>query len=395
MTTFSTDLALEIYTEDQPGRWPLTYEEWADRARNSLSTEAFDYVAGSAGREETARANRTAFDNWRLRVRMLRTAPERRLHTEILGTPTPGPIMLAPIGVQEILHPAAELASAAAASEAQVPFIASTASSTSLEDIAAVMGEAPRWFQLYPGARHDVDASLIRRAEDAGYSALVVSLDTTLPGFRPRDLAKSYLPFLRGMGLANFRTDPVFRSGVNVDDVAELGREFLRTMLVPHLAWDDVARLIESTRLPVLIKGVLDAEDALIAQSCGAAGIVVSNHGGRQVDGAIGALDALPAIARAVGGEIPVLFDSGIRSGSDVLKAMALGASGVLVGRPYAYGLAVAGAPGVARVIRQMLAEIDSALALSGNKSVADISRDSVVPAGQVTATSIHATTSI
>lgn len=389
MATFSTDLALEIYSEDQPGRWPLSYEGWEARARKALSPESFDYVSGSAGREETARANRTAFENWRLRVRMLRTARERRLHTDILGTSSAGPILLAPIGVQEILHPEAERASAAAASEAGVPFIASTASSTSLEDIAGVMGDTPRWFQLYPGADHRLDASLIRRAEDAGYSALVITLDTTLPGFRPRDLVKSYLPFLRGMGLANLRTDPVFSAGVNTDDVAELGRKFLQTMLVPHLDWDDVARLVGSTRLPVFIKGILDAEDAAIARSHGAAGVIVSNHGGRQVDGAIGALDALPAIAAAVGDDIPVLFDSGVRSGSDVLKAIALGASAALIGRPYAYGLAAAGAPGVTRVVRHLLAEIDSALALSGHEALTELGPDSVVPAGPLFAAPI------
>jgi lactate 2-monooxygenase len=372
------DFQFEIYLQGLAGTrpdLPMTAAGVEAAALERMTPQAAGYVAGGAGGEETVRANRSAFDRWRIVPRMLRGVTDRDLSTTVCGTALPAPVMLAPVGVLGIVHPDGERAVARAAAATGVPMILSTAASNSLEDVAAEAGEAPRWFQLYWPTDRAVAASLVRRAEAAGYGAVVVTLDTWTLGWRPRDLAQAYLPFLTGEGLANYFSDPAFRAGLAAPPEEDLQAAVLHWVQMfgdPSLSFDDLAWLSGQTELPVLVKGICHPDDARAAVDAGVAGIVVSNHGGRQVDGAAAALDCLSGVVAAAGG-LPVLFDSGVRSGADVLKALALGARAVLLGRPYVYGLALAGADGVRHVLRCLLADLDLALALSGHRSPAEL----------------------
>jgi lactate 2-monooxygenase len=370
-----TQVQNEIYVSGE-SPWPVGADEWEARAAETLAPGPLGYIAGGAGSEGTMRANLEAFARRRLRPRMLTGNAERELAVDLLGTPSPFPFLLAPVGVLSIAHADGELAPAHAAAAARVPFALSTAASHSIEEIAEAMGDAPRWFQLYWVTDRDVVASLVRRAEAAGYAAIVVTVDTLVLGWRPRDLRNAYLPFRQGEGIAQFTSDPVFRSLLAVapeeDPLVAAG-----TMLsmFPNLAltWDDLAWLRELTSLPLVVKGLLTADDARRAREAGADGIIVSNHGGRQVDGAVASLDALVEIRGALGADATILVDGGIRCGADVVKALALGADAVLVGRPYVYALAVGGQDGVAAYIEQLAAETDVTLALIGAGSIKEL----------------------
>jgi lactate 2-monooxygenase len=356
--------------------WPIAPEEWEARAAEVLEAGPFDYIAGGAGSESTMRANLAAFERTRLRPRMLAGNSERDISVEVLGTPSPAPFLLAPIGVLSIAHPDGELAVARAAAATGVPLVLSSAASHTLEEVAEAMGEAPRWFQLYWVNDREIALSLVGRAAEAGYSAVVVTLDTLTLGWRDRDLRKPYLPFVTGEGCAQFFSDPVFRGRLErppEEDVVAAAVTMLATFPNLGLTWDDLTWLRGQTELPLLVKGVLTAEDALRARECGVDGIVVSNHGGRQVDGAVAALDALVEVRDALGEEATVLMDGGVRRGADVLKALALGADAVLLGRPYAYGLAVGGQEGVEAVVRHLMAETDLTLALIGGGTASDL----------------------
>jgi isopentenyl diphosphate isomerase/L-lactate dehydrogenase-like FMN-dependent dehydrogenase len=294
----------------------------------------------------------------------------------------PAPLLLAPIGVQSIIHPEGELATARAAADLGVPMIMSTAASYSIEDIAAASGNGPRWFQLYWPNDDDVCASILGRARAAGFTTLVVTLDTWLLGWRPHDLDQAYLPFIRGTGLAVYFSDPAFRAGLAKPPQEDLQSAVLRWLPVAigaDKSWDRLPFLRSHWDGPIVLKGILHPDDARRAADAGMDGIVVSNHGGRQVDGAVAALDVLPGIADVVGDRLTVLLDSGVRTGADVLKALALGARAVLLGRPYAYGLALGGQDGVRHVLRSLLADLDLSMALSGHRSLSDLSRDTLV----------------
>jgi lactate 2-monooxygenase len=361
--------------------WPLTADDWEARAKEKLEQAPFDYVAGGAGLEATMRANREAFERRRLRPRMLTGNVKRDLSVEVLGTRSAAPFLLAPIGVLSIVHPEGELAAARAAAANGIPVVLSSAASHSMEQVAEAIGDAPRWFQLYWVSDRKIAESFVRRAEAAGYGAIVVTLDTLVLGWRPRDLANTYLPFIQGEGCAQFFTDPVFRSYLAAppeDDLLAAAALMLSTYPNLGLTWDDLDWLRGLTDLPLLAKGVLTAEDALEAKRRGVDGVIVSNHGGRQVDGAVASLDALVEVRDALGDDATVLVDSGIRSGADVVKAMALGADAVLLGRPYVWGLAVGGQEGVEVVIRQLLAETDLTLALAGGTAVRDLDRSAL-----------------
>ena len=312
---------------------------------------------------------------------MLRDVAERDLSAEIAGTRLPAPLGLAPIGVQSIVHPDGELAVARAAAAVGLPLTASTVSSFTLEEIAAAAPESPKWFQLYWPRDPAMATSLVERAELAGYSAIVVTLDTFLPGWKTRDLQSAWQPFLEGVGVANYLSDPVFLSSLakppEEDRQAAIG-QFIYQFSNPELTWSHLEHLRGATELPILLKGILHPDDARQALEAGVDGIVVSNHGGRQVDGAIASLEALPAIADAVGEELTLLLDSGVRSGADVFKALALGADGVLLGRPYLWGLAHGGEEGVLAVLRGVLAELDLTIGLSGLKNIAEIGPDAL-----------------
>jgi lactate 2-monooxygenase len=369
------DYYREIYARGLGGETPsipVSVAELERAAIAAMDPKAAGYVCAGAGDEDTMRANREAFARRRIVPRMLRDVAERDLSTTLLGTATPAPLLLAPIGVQKILHPDGELATARAAAALGLPMIASTASAFTLEEIAEAGGEAPRWFQLYWPSDRGLLESLVGRAEAAGFGAIVLTVDTFIPGWKSRDLQRAWLPFLEGIGNANYLQDPVFRAGLEKTPEEDLGAatgHYLGVLANPSLTWDDLATLRELTSLPILVKGIQHADDAREAARRGVDGIVVSNHGGRQVDGAIASLDALGPIAEAVGDDLAVLFDSGVRGGADVIKALALGANAVLLGRPYAWGLALEGQAGVETVLKMVLAELDLTMALCGYTS--------------------------
>jgi lactate 2-monooxygenase len=370
--TYGPSRQLEIYLGGVAGRkptLPVALDKLEQRAREVLTPEAWDYIAGGAGGEDTMRANREAFRRWRIVPRMLRDVARRDLSVELFGQRFPAPVLLGPVGVQGIIHPDADVAVARAAATLNIPFALSTVSSKSIEDVAAAAGDAVRWFQLYPSKDPELTASMMRRAEQAGYSAIIVTLDTTMLGWRERDLDYPFLPFLESKGLANYMTDPVFRSRLAAapeEDPAAAVRQWVGVYSNPSFTWEELYAVRRQTRLPLLLKGILHPDDARRARNWDVDGLIVSNHGGRQVDGAVAALDALPAIVKAVEGSMPVLFDSGIRRGADALKALALGARAVLLARPYLWGLAAAGEQGVREVLLNFLADFDLTLALSG-----------------------------
>jgi isopentenyl diphosphate isomerase/L-lactate dehydrogenase-like FMN-dependent dehydrogenase len=376
---------MEIYLagmQGKPPEQPISVAELERKAQAVLRPEAYIYVAGGAGSEDTVRANREAFRRWRIVPRYLRDVATRDVSVQLLGRRLRAPLLLAPVGAQSILHPEAERAVARAARSLGIPLVLSTVSSTPMEIIAEVMADVPHWFQLYWPRNPDLAASFLARAERAGYSALVVTLDTYLLGWRERDHQMAYLPFLHGEGLANYFTDPVFRSALTAPpekDPAAAVRYFLQVVSNSALTWKDLAFLRQHTRLPILLKGILDSDDARQAVDHGIDGVIVSNHGGRQVDGAVAALDALPDVVKAVGNRAVVLFDSGIRRGADVLKAVALGAQAVLLGRPYCWGLAMGGERGVGEVVRNLLADTELTLGLAGCASLAELSRANLV----------------
>lgn len=376
----------QTYAAAEPA-WPVGPEEWEARAAQVLERGPFDYIAGGAGAESTMRANRDAFESWRLRPRMLMGTAQRDPSISVLGTRSPSPFLLAPIGVQTIAHPEGELAVARAAAATGVPLVVSTASSIAMETIAEAMGEAPRWFQLYWVNDREIVVSLIQRAEASGHAILVLTVDTLTLGWRERDLRNRYLPFLDGEGIAQFSSDPVFRSRLSTppdEDPRAAAAAMVGMFSNLSLTWKDLEWLRQRSRLPILAKGILRADDARRAIDTGLQGVIVSNHGGRQVDGAVAALDALPEVRSALDDKAVVMMDSGIRRGADVIKAIALGADAVLLGRPYMYGLAVGGQAGVEQVIRMLMAEIDLTMALAGARTVRDVDRSFVVyhPAG-------------
>ena len=379
--SFGPERQMEIYLSGRaakPATLPLAIEDVERLAREKMTPQAYDYVAGGAGSESTMRANLAAFERWRIVPRMMCDVSERDLGVDLLGTKLEVPVLLAPIGVQSIIHPDGEVATARAAAALGVPYVHSGAATLSMEQVAEAMGTAARWFQLYWGPNDELTASMLARAERAGYGAIAVTLDTPLLGWRERDLSHSYIPFLDGEGVGNFFSDPVFRAKLaeppekNPRAAIEL---WSKSFTALSRTWADLAALRRHTRLPILVKGILDADDARSALDAGAQGVIVSNHGGRQVDGAIAALDALPAVVDAVAGRAPVLFDSGIRRGADAIKALALGARAVLLGRVYAWGLGVAGEAGGRDGVTNFLAEFDFTLALCGCRAVKELDR--------------------
>ncbi|EED16899.1 FMN dependent dehydrogenase, putative [Talaromyces stipitatus ATCC 10500] len=357
--------------------------DWESLAKDILPADSYGYIWGSAGLRETDDNNRAAFRKWALIPSRLVKSDFPSLKTALFGQEYDYPIAIAPIGVQRIFHRDGELASATAARKQHVPYIFSSAAATSIEDVARASGDGKRWYQLYwpSNENNEITASLLKRARDAGYSVLVVTLDTYILGWRPSDLNNGYNPFLRAdkIGVELGFSDPVFRRkfrerhGVEIEeDMATAASEWAHTIF-PGLShgWEDLKFLQDHWDGPIVLKGIQSVADARRAVEAGVQGIVVSNHGGRQQDGGIGSLDVLPEIVDAVGDQIEVLFDSGVRGGADIAKALALGAKMVLIGRPYAYGLAIAGEAGVTHVLRCILADLNLTLHLSGIQSVA------------------------
>ncbi|AZS75508.1 alpha-hydroxy-acid oxidizing enzyme [Streptomyces lydicus] len=379
------DFQYEIYLHGMTGavpRLPTDLTRLERLAEQRLGPGPVGYVAGSAGTGSTADANRAALDRRRIVPRMLRDVHERDLSVEVCGRALPAPLALAPVGVLSIMHPDAESAAARAAAAQGLPYILSSASSTPMEQVAEAMGDGERWFQLYWAKDREVTRSFLHRAKAAGYTALFVTLDTPLLAWRPRDLDQAYLPFLHGVGTANYFSDPAFQAGlakpVHEDPNAAV-RHFVGMFADPAKTWPDLAFLRENWDGPIVLKGILHPDDALRAAEAGVDGVVVSNHGGRQVAGSVAAADALPRVAEAAAGRLTVLFDSGIRTGDDIFKALALGAKSVLVGRPYAYGLGLDGQAGVEHVLRCLLAEFDLTLALSGHSRPTTLTADDLI----------------
>lgn len=407
-------------------------------ARRASSAEAFAYIAGGAGSERTVAANRAAFERWQVWPRPLRDVSSRDLSIEFLGTRRATPLLLAPLGVMELVNADADLAVARAAASVGVPYTLSNQASYPMEAVADAAPAGSRLFQLYWSSSDELNASLLRRAEASGCEAIVVTLDTHLLGWRTRDLDLAHLPFTRGLGIAQYTSDPVFQqlvrertrgasaggatAAANTEDttpprtaepnppvrltpkavaagvrIARKGsaitgskslRENLRSPLpraavetflevfsTPALTWDDLAKAREWTKLPIILKGIVHPDDATRALDAGADAIWVSNHGGRQIDQSVPTLAALPEIERRVGGRMPIVFDSGVRGGADVAIALALGATAVAIGRPYAYGLAIAGENGVREVVRNILAELDITMGLAGATSIEELDR--------------------
>ncbi len=433
-TSVGREAQSAVYRDGVSGRRPRIPVAWPElerTARRHLSRAAFAYIAGSAGLERTEAANTAAFHRYRIVPRVLRDVAHRDQSIELFGKHRPTPFFLAPIGVLDLAHPAADAAAARAAAQAGVPAILSNQASTPMETVARAMDAgrtahdtAARWFQLYWSSSDELVASFVTRAERAGCEAIVVTLDTHVLGWRPRDLDLGYLPFSRGRGIAQYTSDPVFRRLVqqridtdsraaalrtDTPDAAPTPRTRITPMTIasfasilrhhpgsvldnlrsplprasvetfldvfanPALTWDRIAFLRQHTTLPIVLKGVLHPEDATRAVELGMDGVVVSNHGGRQIDGEVASLDALPGVVAAVAGRIPVLFDSGIRSGADAMIALALGATAVGIGRPYAYALAIAGERGVRELLRNFSAELDITMGLAGVTSIAEL----------------------
>ena len=405
----------EIYRSGASGakpRVPVGWHELEAAAKKAMSRDAWAYVAGSSGLERTADANHAAFDAWQIVPRVLRDVSERDLGIELFGHRYASPVIAAPVGVLELVHPLADVAVARAARTLGVPFIYSNQASTPMERVAEASGDAPHWFQLYWSSSDELVASLVARAEASGAQAIVVTLDTHMLGWRPRDLDAAYLPFIHGQGIAQYTSDPVFRELVRtrppstgpkpritpatIRTLLDMTRNypggslrspepraavetFLDVFSRSSLTWQNLQFLRERTSLPIVLKGIQHPDDAVLAIDHGIDGIVVSNHAGRQIDGAVGSLAALPPVVEAVAGRIPVLFDSGVRSGADVFTALALGAAAVCIGRPYVYGLAIDGEAGVEAVLSRLIAEFDIVLGLSGHTSVAELGAHALV----------------
>ncbi len=383
------DFQLEIYLGGLAGvrpAQPITYAELEARARATLAPDVFSYVAGGAGNEFTQDVNVTAFDALGLVPRMLAGAVQRDLGTELFGIRLPTPLMLAPVGVIGLCAQDGhgDLATARAAAATGVPMIASTLSADPMEDVAAALGDTPGFFQLYTPADRELAASFVSRAQAAGFRAIVVTLDTQILGWRPRDLSLASFPQLQGKCLANYFSDPVFRATLErppEEDVRAAALQWALGFSDPGLSWDDLAWLRSLTTLPLLLKGICHPDDVRRAIDGGVDGIYCSNHGGRQANGGAAAIDMLPAVVAAAG-DTPVIFDSGIRGGEHVVKALAVGAAAVGIGRPYAYGLALGGEQGVIHVLRSLLAETDLLMAVDGYPSLAALTPEALIRRG-------------
>lgn len=346
------------------------FNELEKQAKNVIDPHAFGYIQSGAGKEETLRKNESSFEKYSIVPRFLTDVSDVNTSINIFGRQLPFPILFSPIGMQRMAHEKGEIASSKAAGNYSIPFIQSTVSSFSIEELAAETGNSPKWFQLYWSNNADISFSMVERAEKAGYEAIVLTVDTVQMGWREADLRNQFSPLKQGLGKANYVQDPVFMDSLKNHQEETIIEEILANIYHPSLHWDDFKKLKEKTSLPILIKGILHPEDAKMALESGVDGIIVSNHGGRQLDGVIASIDALPQIVQAVEGKVPVIFDSGIRRGADIVRAIALGATAVCIGRPYIYALAVDGEEGVKSYIRTLVEEFTTTMGLAGAKTI-------------------------
>jgi isopentenyl diphosphate isomerase/L-lactate dehydrogenase-like FMN-dependent dehydrogenase len=381
------DFQLELYVAglsgEHPG-FPVSREDLRARAAQALSPEVLSYVAGGAGNEFTQEVNVTAFDRYGLMPRMLAGAAQRDLSIELFGLELPTPLLLAPVGVIGLCSQDGhgDIATAQASAESGVPMIASTLTVDPMEEVAPHAGDTPGFFQLYTPADRDLAQSFVRRAESCGYQGIIVTLDTQILGWRPRDLTLASFPQLKGKCLANYFTDEIFRAKLETspeDDPRTAAFHWALGFSDPGLSWDDLGWLRSLTSLPLILKGICSPDDARRAIDGGVDGIYCSNHGGRQANGGAAAIDMLPGVVKAVNGRVPVIFDSGVRGGEHVVKALALGATAVGIGRPYAWGLALGGPAGIVHVLKCLLAEADLLMAVDGYASIEDLTPDALI----------------
>jgi lactate 2-monooxygenase len=360
---------------------PTSFPGLEAAAKAKMSRQAWAYTAGAAGLESSMDANRAAFARYPIAPRMLGGAGQRDLSCEMFGVKVAAPLFSSPIGVLEMMHPEADLAVARAMASLNLAMMISSQASTPMEKIAEANGDGPRFFQLYWGKSDAIAESFVKRAEAIGCKAIFITLDTTVLGWRPRDLDLGFLPFLRAQGIAQYTSDPVFRAMLPAppeENPMAAAVTFTQVFSDPGLDWARIAKIRSWTKLPVVLKGIMRADDAAKAVAEGYDGVMVSNHGGRQVDGGIGALDALSEVLPAVNGKAAVYFDSGVRCGADAFKALALGAHAVGIGRPYAYGLVIGGENGVKTVMEYLTGELDLTMALMGTRTIAEIDRGSL-----------------
>jgi isopentenyl diphosphate isomerase/L-lactate dehydrogenase-like FMN-dependent dehydrogenase len=408
------DYQRQIYLNGLSGikpEFPFTWDELERRTRNSVPERAATYIFGGAGSGQTMRNNRTGLDAETIVPSMLTGVEAIDLSIGVLGTKLKHPVIAAPVGVLEMAHPEGDLALAEACRETGTLMVISSQASFPMEEICKTLGNTPRWFQLYWNRTETVTKSFVQRAEACGCSALVVTVDTVIPGWRTADLAGGYLPFLEGKGIAQYVSDPVFTTlaertaverqpgqkitpsliasvfrmnkvipggffgNLRSQRAIKLIRTFSEHFPHPFLSWQHLSLLREWTSLPIIVKGIQSREDAEKALQYGAEGVYVSNHGGRQIDGAIGSFDALKTISKSTHLTSKLLFDSGVRSGADVFKALTNGASVVGLGRPYVCGLALGGVKGAVSVFNSILSELEVTMTLAGKASLKEIRR--------------------
>ncbi|WP_240628529.1 alpha-hydroxy acid oxidase [Bacillus salacetis] len=369
--------------EKKSGDRHLSINEWENEAKGIISKKAFDYIARGSGEESTLHSNRAAFSDYQISHRVLRDVSKIDTGMTLFGQTISSPMLFAPIGVQTIAHPQGELASSRAAASMNLPFVLSTVSSYSMEEVAGQMKESSRWFQLYYSGNELVAESMIKRAESSGYSAIVLTVDTPIMGFRESDHINNYSPIGEGSGSGNYFTDPIFQNLLEkpIMEDREMALKKQKELFEnPSVTWEAIHRIRQYTDLPILLKGIVHPEDAKLALDYKVDGLIVSNHGGRQLDHGVATLDVLEGICDVVKGELPVLLDSGVRRGSDVFKALALGACAVLIGRPFMYGLALGGEDGVMKVMEQIQNEFEVTMALAGTSTISEINKTYLVP---------------
>lgn len=374
-----TNLDLLLNNIGTNEKHPINYSELEQAAKEKLDVGPFGYIRSSAGGEETLRKNTESFGKYAIVPRFLNDVSTLNTEITLFGQIYPHPLFIAPVGMNKIAHEDGEIAVAKAAANYNFPYIQSTVSSYSIEEIADATEGSTKWFQLYWSENKEISYSLVKRAEKAGYKAIVVTVDTVMLGWREEDVRNQFSPLKKGIAKGNFVTDPLFMASLPDQSEASIINGIVDYLYHPTLNWDAIAELRNQTSLPILIKGILHPDDAKLAIEKGIDGIIVSNHGGRQLDGVIASIDALPEIVEAVDGKIPVLFDSGIRRGSDAVKALALGATAVCIGRPFVWGLAAGGQAGVERVLESFLAETKVSISLSGVSHVNDLHKLKVV----------------
>ena len=367
----NSDLLLKNIGTSQA--FPLTFDELEIAVKDKIAIGPYGYIRSGAGGEQTLRNNRNAFQKYAIVPRFLHDVSTVDTSIELFGKKHPTPLLFAPVGMNKIAHEEGELAVVRAAAELQIPYIQSTVSSYSMEQIAQAAPNHTKWFQLYWSTNEAISYSMVERAEKAGFEAIILTVDTVMLGWREEDVRNQFSPLKNGFARGNYESDPVFMSTLRDDSFEAFVDGMLANIFHPTLNWDNVRELKQRTKLPVLLKGILHPEDAKLALEAGVDGIIVSNHGGRQLDGVIGSLDALPGVVEAVAGRVPVLFDSGAYRGIDVLKALALGATAVAIGRPFVYGLAYDGENGVHQVMKNLYDEFKVSMGLAGAATIADV----------------------